>query len=218
MIQAVIFDMDGVLVDSQPLHFQIDIQALAAAGCAANQPLVERYTGLSNPDRWPRYKRDLGLKPAVDELIRLHTNIAMAAFSQEPLTAIPGVRELLALLRAHHLPLALASSSSREMIALVLRRLDLTDFFSVAVSGEEVAAGKPAPDIFLRAAEKLGKTPGCCLAVEDSGNGVLAAQRAGMACLGYVNPHSGAQDLSPAALRADSFLPLCENLDWLENL
>jgi HAD superfamily hydrolase (TIGR01509 family) len=117
---------------------------------------------------------------------------------------MPGLLDLLADFHAHGIRTALASSSMRLVIRTVLDKLDLSASFSPIVSGEDVAQGKPAPDIFLRTADLLEIPPAGCLVIEDSANGVRAAQAAGMRSIGLHNPNSGAQDLSPADWIVDS--------------
>ena len=111
---------------------------------------------------------------------------------------IDGIRELLAELKALNIPAAIASSSPPVFIKAVLRKFDLLDHFECVVSGEEVERGKPAPDVYLKAAELLGVKPQDCMVLEDARHGVAAAKAAGMKCIGFVNPNSGNQDLSQA--------------------
>lgn len=186
--QAFIFDMDGVLIDSQPLHYQVDMAVLDRCGVAAEMDMVTPFTGMSAPDRWPAYKARHGLAPSVDALIQLQNGILMETFRREPLSAITGIPALLAALTDEKQPLAVASSSSHALIALILEKIGVAAYFSVVVSGEDVAAGKPAPDVFLYAAEKLNTPPAACVVVEDSPNGIRAAKNAGMVCVAYKNP------------------------------
>jgi HAD superfamily hydrolase (TIGR01509 family) len=187
MIKAVIFDMDGVLLDSQPLHYKIDIAVLTRAGYEATLETVTPFTGMSNPDRWPKYTEVLGLQPPAEQLITWANEIMMEMFENEPLTPIDGIPQLIDTLKAKALPLAVASSSSHALINLILEKIGLTGRFDVLVSGEDVIIGKPAPDVFLYAAKRLNTAPASCIVVEDSTNGILAAKRAGMVCVAYKN-------------------------------
>jgi HAD superfamily hydrolase (TIGR01509 family) len=187
MIKAIIFDMDGVLLDSQPLHYKIDIAVLARAGYEATLDTVKPFTGMSNPDRWPKYKEVLGLQPSTGQLIDWANEIMLEMFEKEPLTPINGIPQLINMLKAKNMPLAVASSSSHALIDLILEKIGLTGRFDVLVSGEDVKIGKPAPDVFLYAAKRLSTVPDACLVVEDSTNGILAAKRAGMVCVAYKN-------------------------------
>ena len=111
---------------------------------------------------------------------------------------IPGIVELLEELRRQRIAIGLASSSPRSFIEAVLAKFKIREYFACVVSGEEMPAGKPAPDIYLEAARQLHVPPEQCVVLEDSRNGVLAAKRAGMTCIGFANPASGGQDLSAA--------------------
>jgi beta-phosphoglucomutase-like phosphatase (HAD superfamily) len=215
MRDTVIFDMDGVLIDSQPLHFNIDLEVLRIAGASPMQADVERRAGMANRDRWPGYKREFGLSLSVDELISLHVGILMKLFRESALGPVSGIPELLATLKEARIKTAVASSSSMALINLVLEKLRIARYFDDLVTGEDVKNGKPAPDVFLKAAEILGSPPENCAVIEDSANGVLAARRAGMRCVAYRNPASGEQDLSPADMIIDSFSQISGSLSWL---
>ncbi|MCL2571912.1 MAG: HAD family phosphatase [Defluviitaleaceae bacterium] len=198
MIKAVAFDMDGVLIDSQPLHYEIDIEVLKACGYPATLETVTPYTGISNPDRWPRYKSSLGLMESVDRLIELQTGFQMEIFTRANQGAIDGIPELLQALNDHDIPCAVASSSSHELINLVLEKCKIKRYFTHLVSGEDVKEGKPAPDIYIKTAKVFGLMPEECFAVEDAPLGILAAKNAGFTCIGYVNPNTHGQDFTHA--------------------
>lgn len=198
MPKAVIFDMDGVLIDSQPLHYQVDMEVLRACGYPAQLETVTPYTGISTPDRWPKYRETLGLKPSVEALMRMQVSVLMDTFRREAITAIEGIPELLAWISHQNLSVAVASSSSHDLINLVLEKTGLARYFNVLVSGEDVTVGKPAPDIFLRAAAVLHIEPDECVVAEDSPSGILAAKNAGMRCVAYRNPNTYGQDFTYA--------------------
>jgi HAD superfamily hydrolase (TIGR01509 family) len=179
--------MDGVLLDSQPLHYKIDIAVLARCGYPATLETVTPFTGMSNPDRWPRYREALNLRPSAGQLIVWANEIMLEMFEKEPLAPIDGIPRLIDKLKEKGLPLAVASSSSHALIDLILDKIGLAGHFDALVSGEDVTTGKPAPDVFLHAAKQLNTAPRDCLVVEDSANGILAAKRAGMVCVAYKN-------------------------------
>jgi len=212
---CVIFDMDGVLIDSQPLHFDIDKEVLKRAGVSPAQADVERHAGMANKDRWPMYKREFGLNLSADELINLHVSILMKLFHETDLKLINGIPELLNLLKDSGIKTALASSSSLALIDLVLEKLQIRKYFDIIFTGENVKNSKPDPDVFLKTAEMLHSPPEHCVVIEDSANGVQAAKRAGMVCVAYKNPHSGNQDLSRADLIITSFHEINKTLKWL---
>jgi HAD superfamily hydrolase (TIGR01509 family) len=133
------------------------------------------------------------------ELAKLHQERYLESIrSGGGIAWVPGAQQLVDELRAQELKLAVVSSSTREIVKTVLGHLAITGCFHATVAGDEVAHGKPHPEPFLRAAAMLGFPPECCAVIEDSANGVLAAKAAGMKCVGYLNPHSGEQDLSGA--------------------
>ena len=212
---SVIFDMDGVLIDSQPLHFSADSRVIRASGGSPAYADVERLTGVALRNRCAIYKEQFRLERPVDELISTHVSILMRLFQETDLRPINGIPELLIMLRGENIKTAVASSSSMELIRLVLEKLRLSEYFSALITTEEVKDGKPAPDIFLKAAEAIDSQPEDCAVIEDSANGVLAAKRAGMFCVAYQNPTSGYQDLSPADMIIYSFNEINNNLLWL---
>ncbi|MDR1642363.1 MAG: HAD family phosphatase, partial [Clostridiales bacterium] len=210
-----IFDMDGVLVDSQPLHFKIDGEVLKAAGASAGMEDVIKRAGMANADRWASYIQEFDITQSIAELVERHTETVMRLFRESQLKRMDGVPELLSALKRNGSRIAVASSSSLALVDLVLERLDIGQHFDVRVSGEDCGKGKPAPDVFLKAAQKIGADPGECVVIEDSANGVLAGKAAGMLVIGLRNPNSGEQDLSPADLIVDSLEQLADDLGWM---
>jgi len=208
MAEAVIFDMDGVLIDSEPLHFKTDTEMLARLGIAEGEDYLNKFVGTSNPEMWRAILDEHGIDRDLDGILNAQRSLKLKLLKAEEWKPIDGIPELIRALRKFGLPIAVASSSSAIFIKEALKRIRLLDFVDVIVSGESVAHGKPEPDVFLRTAEIIGVEPRDCVVVEDSRNGVLAAKRAGMRCVGYKNPKSGDQDLTPAALVIDSFVGL----------
>jgi len=193
MTNAVIFDMDGVLIDSQPLHYEIDILVLTACGYHAQMTDVVSYTGQSNPDRWPKYKAAHNLPQTVPELIEMVEAQTRVVFNNAPLVAIDGILELLQWLRGKGFHIGIASSSSQELIGLVLAKTGIAHFFDAITSGEDVARSKPHPDVYLCAAKKANVPPEACYAIEDAPLGILAAKNAGCTCIAYTNPSTHGQ-------------------------
>ncbi|MFB9277119.1 HAD family hydrolase [Cohnella cellulosilytica] len=198
MIQAFIFDMDGVLIDSEPLHFAGDIDTMKHLGEEITQEELERFVGTTNPEMWAIIRAERGLSQTVEEIIAYQLAGKIKALEESAYEPIDGIPELLEELKRRGIPVGLASSSAREFILAVLAKFGIASYFSCVVSGEEVARGKPAPDVYLEAARQLGADPRGCVVLEDSRNGILAAKAAGMTCIGYVNENSGNQDLSAA--------------------
>ena len=193
---AVIFDMDGVLVDSEPLQEAALAEFLARRGSAMTHVDYAATIGLSHQAFWSSLIASLDLDMSVEDGIREHEALLLPRLAGVPPT--PGARELVRGLVGLGIPLAVASSSFRPIVDATLRAIGLTDAFGAVVSGEEVRRGKPDPEIFLLAANRLGVTPGACVAVEDSPHGVRAAIDAGMACLGVVTAYSSADQLAQA--------------------
>ncbi|MCQ4086484.1 HAD family phosphatase [Saccharibacillus sp. JS10] len=198
MIEAFIFDMDGVIIDSEPLHFEVDRQVMEHYGHLTTQEKLEEYVGMTNPELWKIIREEYGISQSVEEIIEFqlsHKNEVLRATQMEP---IDGIREWIATLKENGIPCAIASSSPPIFIEAVLSKFNLQNEFQVIVSGEQVPKGKPAPDVYLRAAELLGVNPARCVVLEDARHGIAAAKAAGMYCIGFVNLNSGNQDLSQA--------------------
>jgi beta-phosphoglucomutase family hydrolase len=179
---AAIFDLDGVLVDSEPNHFAAERDLLADYGVEFTEAVKRPYIGRSNRDVLVEFAARHGIPDTVDDLLT-RKNLAYLELTRRHVDGYPGTREILLGLRADGLPTALASGSSPDVIAAVLAALDLRDAFDVVVSADQVERGKPAPDLFLEAARRLGVPAGGCVVFEDSTAGVLAALAAGMRCV-----------------------------------
>jgi HAD superfamily hydrolase (TIGR01509 family) len=184
-VEAVVFDLDGVLVDSERVWDEVREELARERGGRWHEGAQRDMMGMSSPE-WSRYMHDvIGLEEPPDE-ISAEVVRRLAARYREKLPLIPGARE--AVLRlAERWPLAVASSSNRPIIDLVLERSGLDSAFQATVSSEEVARGKPAPDVYLEAARRLGVAPARCAAVEDSHAGILSAKAAGLRVLAIPN-------------------------------
>jgi HAD superfamily hydrolase (TIGR01509 family) len=202
-IEAVVFDMDGVLVDSEPLHVEAARRLLAAYGVTYSEAENSEFTGFTDAEVFAILKRRHGLASTIDELTRRFAD-GLIAILERQAVPLPGVPGALVSLRQAGYRLALASSSAPEIIATTLRKLRITEHFPIVVSSVEVGRGKPAPDVFLAAASRLGLPPSRCLVVEDSRNGVLAAKRAGMACVAVPCAATRRQDFTEADVVLDS--------------
>jgi HAD superfamily hydrolase (TIGR01509 family) len=187
MVAAVIFDMDGVIVDTEQVWDDVREQLVADWG-GRNVPGAQRaMMGMSSPE-WSRYMHEeLGLAQSPAEINEEVVRRMLGRYRTElPLVdgAVAAVREL-----AGRMPLAVASSSNRPLIAAVLETAGIADCFAVTVSSEEVPRGKPSPDVYLEAARRLGVEPQHCAAVEDSASGIRSAHAAGMYVIAYPNAH-----------------------------
>jgi HAD superfamily hydrolase (TIGR01509 family) len=209
-ILAVVFDMDGVLVDTEHLWDEVREELTTEWGGRYTPEAQEAMMGMSSLE-WSRYLHEtVGLREP-PETINAEVVRRMLARYEVELPVIPGAIEAVRRVRGAGLRLAVASSSNRELIDAVLRRLGLAACFEVTVSSEEVARGKPAPDVYLETARRLGLDPPHCAAVEDSASGIRAAHAAGMRVVAYPNRHypPGAEALALAdsVLQTVSELP-----------
>ena len=190
--------MDGVIIDSEPLHFESDRMVMREFGVELTDEDLNRFVGVANPQMWAELKDKYSINITIEELLERQHASKLKLLEERELETISGIDELISDLQKKGIAIALASSSSREFIELVLKKLGITECFQVIVSGDEVEKGKPEPDIFLKAAELLKVSPENCIVLEDSQHGVNAAKNAGMKCIGFINPNSGNQDLSKA--------------------
>jgi len=204
MLKAVIFDMDGVIVDSEPMHFEVDRRVLERCDFVAGDEVLSKYVAVPNPIMWKALKEEFDLKMSVEELLELQTQLKVEVMKETCFEAIDGIMDLISYLKKNNIKMAIASSSPRFFIEYVVKSLSIHDCFDVIISGDEVKKGKPNPDIFLKASEMLEVKTSECVVIEDSANGVSASVSAGIKCIGYKNPNSGNQDLSNAFIIVDS--------------
>ncbi len=184
-IAAVVFDMDGVLVDSEAVWDDVRKRFTEESGGHWHDEAQRDMMGMSSVE-WSRYVRDRLGVDMDPEGISTEVADRVAAVYRERLPLLPGAREAVLGL-ARHWPLAVASSSNRHVIDLVLELADLADAFQITVSSEEVGGGKPAPDVYLEAARRLDVDPRACAAIEDSTNGLRSAHAAGMKVVAIPN-------------------------------
>jgi HAD superfamily hydrolase (TIGR01509 family) len=212
MIQTVIFDMDGVIVDTEPVHRYAYFQHFSELNIEVSEELFTSFTGNSTRNVFQRVNSIFNLNADVEELILRKRTIFNDAFDhKEDLELLEGVEILIKNLHENGVELILASSASKVTIGRVFRRFGLHPYFSHIVSGEDFPKSKPHPAIFEFAAS-LSKVPKeNCIVIEDSTNGVLAAKAAGIYCVGYNSVHSKLQDLSKANLIINHFNELDYN-------
>ncbi|RKD31572.1 HAD family hydrolase [Thermohalobacter berrensis] len=216
-LQAVIFDMDGVIIDSEPIYFDIERKLFKKLNIEISKKEHHSFVGMTMEGMWEKIISQYNLEHKIDELIKLHEDsIFHYMTNAQNLPMVLHVKELIKLLSKEKVKIAVASSSPKKLIEIILEKLNITEFFDYIVSGEEVENGKPNPDIFLHTAEKLNVNPKKCVVVEDSRNGVSAAKSADMKCIGFKNINSGNQDLSQADLIVDSIGDI--NIEILEDL
>lgn len=196
-MNAVIFDMDGVIVDSERYWQRIEERHILAEAVEAGALSASEITGMSVGDVYDYLDDRFETRVTREEFADLYDEGATELYT-ERVTLMDGFDRVLDSIRARGLKLALASSSPHRWIEMVTERFDLADAFDVVVSAEDIdAESKPAPDIYRHTADLLGVAPDRCIAVEDSTHGVSAAKEAGMYCIGYRGA-GGGQDLSRA--------------------
>jgi beta-phosphoglucomutase family hydrolase len=204
MIKACIFDLDGTLIDSEPVYYESDRAFLAKYGIDYDKPFNELMVGRGNVELF-RYIEErfpangLNVLPMKERTRRKDEEYE--AHAREKTKAFPEMLSLLAELKRRGLPMAVASGSSQRIIRLCLEVASIADYFSFAVSAEEVERGKPQPDVFLETARRLGAEPTECLVFEDSRYGVMAAQAARMSVVAI--PTIAKPPLDPAFEKAD---------------
>ena len=199
MIQTVIFDMDGVIVDTEPVHHFAFIQHFKQLNLEISPEVYASFTGNSTKNIYERLKDIYNLEGDVESLVDAKRNFFNDAFDKkEDLYLLDGVEDLIKDLHSNGMQLVLASSSANVTIERIFNRFNLHQYFTHKVSGEDFPKSKPHPAIFLKAAE-LAQTPvENCIVIEDSTNGIQAAKSAEIYCIGYDSFHSKMQDYSKA--------------------
>jgi HAD superfamily hydrolase (TIGR01509 family) len=187
VIEAVVFDLDGVIVDSEQVWDDVREEYVRETGGRYTASATRDMMGMSSVE-WSAYMADeLDVPGSPQEINAEIVRRMLVRYGDAP-PLIDGAVEAVRM-AASRWPLAIASSSNPELIEVVLRAAGLRELFPVAVSSQEVARGKPAPDVYLEAAKRLGVEPARCVAVEDSHNGIRSAKAAGMRVVAVPNPH-----------------------------
>ncbi|BCG59443.1 HAD family hydrolase [Paenibacillus sp. URB8-2] len=209
--KAVIFDKDGVIIDTQPIHYRVFCEFCDKFSWNITKSEYESYIGTTSIEMFHRIKKRYSSNIDVSELVDMFQDRYLAIIeSLKDERPILGVDILIKQLYSNGIQLAVASSATRRKIKLVLNMFNLSTYFRSIVSGYEVERSKPSPDIFLRAAKDLNIHPEECIVIEDSTNGIFAAKAAGMRSIGYQNP-LGQQDLSMADYTISNFNELIES-------
>lgn len=206
MLKGIIFDMDGVLINSEPFHYQVWKEALKKSGINLDYEIYKPCIGSTVQVLMQILHEHYGVDEKDDSLSLEVKNLKQEMIEKQgypPL--IPYVKDMLERFHEAGYQMAVASSSPQEYIENVTSYWGISSYFQVLVSGEHVEHPKPAPDIFLKTADILGLLPEECLVIEDSENGCRAAKAAGMTCMAYYNPDSGKQNLQTASVVVEGF-------------
>ncbi len=190
--------MDGVIVDTEPLHFEVTKTQLNTLGIDLTPELHSTFTGNSNRNMYQKVILNYELSETLEDLLRTKNNLFVEAFNKSKnLEMLPGVLDLIKDLYKNGIQLILASSSEHHIINLIFERFSLNQYFSFRVSGDEFPESKPNPAIFLKAVELSGMRSENCLVIEDSYSGIKAAKAANLYCIAYKGEAEG-QDQSMA--------------------
>jgi len=205
MIKAVIFDLDGVISDTNKLHASIEASLLKENGINVKpDELMKNYAGLSDKEFFKKILKDYGISGDADTLYKEKWE-RMMPIAANNILPIPGAIKIINDLKERGLKIGISSASPLKFIELVLSKLGLKEKFDAITSGEEVKYGKPNPEIFSLTAKKLKVNSQECLVIEDSDNGMTAAKKAGMKCIGLVKEEAKKHP-------ADLILTTLENL------
>lgn len=212
MIKAVIFDMDGVISDTNYIHAQIESDLLKDSGIyISKEEIIEKYAGYKVSSFFEELLAKNNIKCDLNKLLKDKHDIFVSILENDRIKSIPGAVDLIAKLKESNFKLAVASGTEEEIVRMILEKLGVLSCFDVIISADEVEHGKPRPDIFILTAEKLSVTPAECVVIEDSKNGIAAAKAAGMKCIGLTNDKT-----APADLIINSFDEI--NIDIIKNL
>ncbi len=206
MKNTVIFDMDGVIVDTEPLHKKAYYQHFSELNIEVDAELFSKFTGKSTKNVYQMIKDIFGIETDVDELIQRKRAIFYGLFDSDPaLKLLDGVEILIKDLYSANFQLILASSAAKSTIDRVFKRFSLFPYFSHLVSGEDFPESKPNPAIFIEAQRLSGNAKSYCIVIEDSTNGIQAANAAEIFCIGYKSENSKNQNYETADLVIQHF-------------
>ena len=203
-IKCIIFDMDGVIIDSEEIHKKAYFETFEAVGVPVSEELYKTFTGSSTLNAFQKLVHHFQLDISPEDLVLDKRKRYVNYFENDPtLHLVSGVEDLIKKAHQKGLTLILASSSAMENIERVFNRFQLQEFFTAKISGADLKASKPHPEIFEKAAMMSGISKQNCVVIEDSDNGIDAANSAGIFVFGYKNPLAADQTLEKADLIID---------------
>lgn len=216
-MKAIIFDMDGVILNSEPLHIKVCEEILNSFKVNFPKNYFDKYLGVANPIMWAQIKNEFQLIDSVEEIVKLQEEKTFSTIRKINIEEAPNLKKFLEILKANKIPCAIASSSPQELIDIIVEKLELKDFLSFWISAENFNTSKPEPKIFLETAKKLNIETGDIIVIEDSENGIKAAKRAHMKCIAYTKFHIGSPNTKEADLIINDFSELFD-IKKLEDL
>ena len=198
-LKAVLFDMDGVIVDTEPLHRKAYFKTFDQLEIAVSEELYTSFTGASTKRVCDTLISEFNLSHTYEDIAAIkRTHFKDYFYNDDEFDLIQGVRELIQHYHENGVTLILASSATMTTINMVFEKFGLEKYFSGKISGADLKESKPHPEVFLLAAEMAGEPVENCMVIEDSTNGILAAHRAHIFCAAYRSPHSKNQDYTLA--------------------
>lgn len=207
-MKAIIFDMDGVMIDSEYAYTSAIKALMSELGHSVSESYIYTFVGTTHEFTWSQIKEDYQLKDDTTTYINNMLDRREEIVAKDGIISNPNIKEFILDAYQKGYRLAIASSSPKSEIFRTVKTLDVEQYFEFIVSGEEVKHSKPAPDIFLYAAKLLELAPVDCYVIEDSKNGSLAAKAAGMYCVGYRDPQYPIQDLTAADIVVEDFFEI----------
>jgi HAD superfamily hydrolase (TIGR01509 family) len=201
--RAVVFDMDGLMFNTEEIYTLVGTEMLARRGCEFHDELKDAMMGLRPQAAFEEMIRWHGLAETWEEMAA-ESNLIFVSLLDEYLAPMPGLMELLGLLEEAGIPKAIATSSGRELFDEVFRRCDLRSRFQFILTAEDILRGKPHPEVYLSAARRFGVDPQQMLVLEDSRNGCIAAAAAGAFTVAVPGEHSRRHDFADASLVVES--------------
>lgn len=212
MFKAVLFDMDGVIVDTEPLHHSAYHQMFNDVNIEVSDNLYASFTGQSTYSICEQLVSRFNLPLSPHTLVDIKRDRFKYLFENDKsLALIDGVLDLIKDYHSNGMTLVLASSASMDNINRIFKRFDLDQYFKSKISGADLKASKPHPEIFIKAAELSEHNPDDCFVIEDSSNGITASKSAGIYCIGFNSPHSKGQDYSKADYIIENFNEITYN-------
>ena len=195
---AVIFDMDGLMLESEGVWSEVDKQVVSFYGKEFDTGLKHLFMGCERLESARRFCEAYGIPAPPEEVADRRSQLVAGHYAKD-VKLMPGLEELIGMLETMGMPLAVATSAECSIVNIVKSRFDIFNKFKAIVCADEVENGKPSPDLYLEAAKRLGIAPGLCLVFEDSPNGIFAALAAGMKVIGVPNPHVDISKMSRAS-------------------